>query len=84
MQQVTTPHFHNYNSNGISIAYKTDQLKNERERVALEDINLCVCHFCMEANLRVNPDEMPSISILPNNLPLTVINDDPNQNIDFI
>lgn len=83
-QQVTTPHFNCYNENGLNIAYKTDQLNNEEERKALEDINLCIAHYCNEANIRLNEDDFPSISILPGTLQLEVVQDDPNSNVKFI
>lgn len=82
-QQITTPHFHFYNEKGINIAYKTKQLLSETELIALEDINLCIKHFCHEANLFYNEDKFPDISIMPTNLPLKILQIDPTENISF-
>ena len=83
-QQVTTPHFHYFNNSGISIAYKTKQLINAKSKEALEDINLCVAHFCSEANMRLNKDEFPAISILSKTLQLPLYDEDPNSGVNFI
>lgn len=83
-QQITTPHFNYYNKNGLNIAYKTDQLKNEKERKALEDINFCIAHYCNEANIRLKENDFPEISILPSTLKLEVVQEDPNSNVKFI
>ncbi|MCQ6961444.1 hypothetical protein [Mucilaginibacter aquariorum] len=83
-QQVPAPHFHYYNENGINIAYKTPSLLDENETKALEDINICIKHFCHEANLRLNDDDFPEIQILPGQIPLKVTSDDPNSNVNFI
>jgi hypothetical protein len=83
-QQVSTPHFHFYNENGVNIAYKTQQLIDENQRKALEDINLCIKHFCHESNIRLNADDFPDVEILPDLLPLRVSNDDPTSNVNFL
>lgn len=83
-QQITTPHFHYYNEKGINIAYKTQHLLNEAEKKALEDINLCIKHFCHEANVRLNAEEFPEISILPHLLPFSLTKDDPTTNVNFL
>lgn len=82
-QQVTTPHFHRFNKDGIEIAYKTEKLKDEETAKALQDIDLCLAHFCHESNLRLNEDDFPKVAIMPDTLGMQVFNDDPNQNIDF-
>lgn len=82
-QQVTPPHFHFYNEKGINIAYKTSQLQNEAELKALEDINLCVKHFCHEANLFLDDDNFPEITIMPSNLPFKFSQIDPTENVIF-
>jgi|GEM_PF-377427 len=83
-QQVTPPHFHKFNENGIEIAYKTDKLTDENERKALEDINLCIVHFFHESNLRLEEDDFPQIIIESDSLGLTFANDDPNSNVNFL
>jgi hypothetical protein len=83
-QQITTPHFHYFNDKGINIAYKTPQLLNEVEMNALQDINLCIKHFCHESNLRFNEEDFPDIQILPDALNLKTTKDDPSSTVNFI
>ena len=71
------------NEKGINIAYKTRQLLSETELIALEDINLCIKHFCHEGNLFFDDDKFPDISIMPTNLPLKILQIDPTENITF-
>lgn len=82
-QQVTTPHFHKYNEEGVEIAYKTKELIDKETAEALKDINLCLAHFCHESNLRLKEDDFPTVSVMPDTLGIQVFEDDPNQNIDF-
>jgi hypothetical protein len=83
-QQIETPHFHNFNSNGISIAYQTHQLKNKVSKEALEDINFSAAHFCHEGNIRVGKEDFPLITILSKELGLTQIENDPNTGVNFL
>lgn len=83
-QQVTTPHFNWYDANGLNIAYKTDKLLDEKERLALEDIDLCLAHYCHEANIRCIDDTFPEVLLETGELPLDMPPiDDPNANIQF-
>jgi len=82
-QQVTTPHFHYYNEQGINIAYKTPQLKKEETRKALEDIDICVNHFYDEAKLISTSGDV-NIEIEPNLLNFPAFQEDPNHNVTFI
>lgn len=51
-QIITTPHFNSFNKTGLSIAYKTDTLKQENEAKAItENINFGLSHFFQEANI---------------------------------
>lgn len=81
--QITTPHFHKFNENGIEIAYKTDKLLDPKESKALEDINLCIIHFFHESNIRLKDDDFPEIKIMTDSLGFKMTKEDPNQNIDF-
>jgi len=83
-QQVKTPHFHIYNEDGLNIAYRTLSLDNEAERKALEDINLCICHFFKEANIELTNDKLPLIKIKGTSLDLDFSNEDPNANMIFL
>jgi hypothetical protein len=83
-QSITTPHFHNFNEKGIAIAYKTNQLLNDASRVALEDINLCIAHFCHEGNIRAGESDFPTVSILSKTLGLPLVENDPNSGVNFI
>lgn len=82
-QSIKTPHFHFFSDKGINIAYQTESLKDESERKALEDINLCIAHYFHEANVRLNDDDFPKVSILPGTLNLDFSQDDPNSNVIF-
>jgi len=83
VQQITTPHFHHFNSKGISIAYKTDKMLNENELKALEDINLCIAYFCQEGNIIPDKEDYPTITINSKELPLDFSIIDPLSNINF-
>lgn len=83
-QQVKTPHFHIYNQDGLNIAYKTPQLENEKDRKALEDINLCIYHFFREANIILPNNHLPIVQIKGGSLDLDFSNDDPNANMTFL
>jgi hypothetical protein len=83
-QLVLTPHFHKYDSSGIEIAYQTNLLKDERERSALKDINLCIKHFFHESNTRYNEDDFSEIKIMSDTLGFSLECIDPNENIHFI
>ncbi len=83
-QQITTPHFHYFNSKGIEIAYKTEKLLDDKEKAALEDISLCVVHFCHEGNIRIDDEGFPEITILSGTLGLKHTEDDPNSGVNFI
>jgi len=83
-QPVTNPHFHEFNADGVSIAYKTKELKKDETRKALEDISLCAAYFYHEGNIRVGKDDYPTISILSNTLQLPHREDDPNAGVNFI
>lgn len=82
--QITTPHFHKFNENGIETAYKTDKLLDPKECKALEDINFCIVHFFYESNTRLKDDDFPIIKIESNTLGFKMNKDDPNQNITFL
>ncbi|MCU4155233.1 hypothetical protein J1N10_04555 [Carboxylicivirga sp. A043] len=82
-QSITTPHFHQYNNDGVEIAFKTDKLINEKECKALEDINLCIAHFFQVSNTRLNNEDYPSVKISSDKLAFSFKDDDPNQNVTF-
>lgn len=82
-QQVTTPHFHQFNEEGICVAYKTEKLLNEDEMRALEDINLCVAYFCQISNIWPVKDDYPTITINSKELPLELTEIDPLLNVNF-
>jgi hypothetical protein len=82
-QQITPPHFHQFNSKGIEIAYKTKALKSAKQLINLEDINVCVMHFCQEGNMRYKKVDFPEIDLQNGELGFTFTNEDPLQNINF-
>jgi hypothetical protein len=83
-QQITTPHFHNFNDHGISMAYKTPELLNEATRTALEDISFSVVHFFNEGNIRLGVNDFPSVIILSRTLGLPQTEEDPNAGTKFL
>lgn len=82
-KQITPPHFHKYQSDGIEVAYKTKALLSATQLVKLEDINVCVMHFCQEANMRYKKSDFPEINLSNGELGLTFTEDDPLQNVTF-
>lgn len=84
-QQVSTPHFHKYLQTGEEIAYKTEVLNDPKQAKALEDVSLCIAHFCSESNTMYNNTEIPEIiSTLPGTLPFVYESDnDPPSGINF-
>ena len=81
-QKVPTPHFHKYWSDGKEIAYKTEALKDEVQRKALEDISICIYHFMQEANIEYENFQLNSFpGILP--FDKEAENSDPLENITF-
>ena len=82
-QSITTPHFNAFKSTGELIAYKTQELLNEKSRKALEDISLCIVHFFHEANIRLRDHEFSSVTILSKSLPFILKENDPNSGVRF-
>ena len=82
-QLITTPHFNWYNKDGINIAYKTEKLLDPKEKEALEDIDLCLAHYCHEANLKCVDGNYPEVLLDLDELPLNTPPVDPNANIQF-
>lgn len=81
-QQVPTPHFHRFHSDGKEIAYKTEPLTKENQIQALGDISICILHFLQEAHMK--PEDFDLISS-PGELPFKKENDiDPLENVEFI
>lgn len=67
-QKIDTPHFHKFDSNGRNIAYQTDSLKKENERKALlNDINLCLAHYCDESKTYFNKKHYIEVIQTPQN-----------------
>lgn len=81
-QQVTTPHFHYYNEQGVNIAYKTSALLKEETRKALEDIDICINHFFDEAKI-ISTSGNINVEIQPGLLSFPVSEVDPNHNVNF-
>ena len=84
-QQVMTPHFHKYTEDGKEIAYKTNILKEPSQVKALEDISLCIAHFCHEAKVYYkSPNEYPDLISDPGQLPFPKEMElDPLKNVNF-
>ena len=82
-QQITTPHFHEFNSKGIEIAYKTKALLSASQLPKLEDINVCIMHFCEEGNMRYQKSDFPEVNLQKGELGFKFTNDDPLKNVGF-
>jgi len=82
-QQITTPHFHYYNEEGVNIAYKTEPLLDETQKTALEDITLCLQHFFQESNITSDINDTIEVKIQPEQFPFDTINPNPHANTIF-
>lgn len=82
-QQITTPHFHCFNKSGIEIAFKTEALSDENQLRNLEDVNVCVMHFCEEGNMRYSKNDFPEVIFNQGELGLTFNEEDPLKNVRF-
>jgi hypothetical protein len=82
-RQVTTPHFHKFNENGINFANKTDVLKTTADAQAIVmDINFGLAHFSTEANLQDSQGKRPIVQETQTDLPIPP-NQDPVAGIKF-
>ena len=63
----------------------TEILNDPRQVKALEDVSLCIAHFCMESNTMYNNTDIPQIvSLSPGTLPLVYESEnDPLSGINF-
>ena len=82
-QQITTPHFHFYNEDGLNVAYKTDALRDEKQRKALQDISLCLNHFFQESNIVPGADDFVEVKVQPEQFPFDTNNINPHANVIF-
>ena len=84
-QKVDTPHFHKYNDEGRNIAYKTEALEKDSEREALlNDISLCMAHYCDESRTYYNNEKyVEVIQTPPTELDLNTDNDNPTQGVEY-
>lgn len=84
-QRVPTPHFHKFMQMGEEIAYKTEVLKDQKQAEVLEDVSLCIAHFCTESNTKGNSADTPEIEVQsPGTLPFVYESDiDPLSGINF-
>lgn len=84
-QKVDTPHFHKYDSEGRNIAYKTIPLSKDNERDALlNDICLCMAHYCDESKTFYNDSNYVEIIQTPlNELDFESNRDNPTEGVDY-
>ncbi|MDI9870556.1 hypothetical protein [Flectobacillus roseus] len=84
LQLVQTPHFHKYESCGQYIAYRPNGLSDDNTAIqVLTDIDSAITVFCQESNLKTTKNNELVVNILPSELPLSQIQDDPNANHSF-
>lgn len=78
-RQIPTPHFHRYDEDGRSIAYKTEELVNDEQGI-LADYDKALRHFCREENINVGDD----VSIMFATFPLGTCDfPDPLEGVEF-
>ncbi|MEP3372890.1 hypothetical protein [Maribacter dokdonensis] len=84
-QKIDTPHFHRYDCEGRNIAYKTEALKEESEKEALlNDISLCMAHYCDESQTFYDNDKYIEIIQTPSSeLDFESSNDNPTQGVEY-
>lgn len=83
-RQVTTPHFHRCEADGVMIAYKTQTLLDDKNADAIQrDMTFALAHFCQEANIRDVDDEFPQVLREQPLLPLTDADFDPLNGVTF-
>lgn len=78
-QSVSTPHFNSFRSDGLSIAYQNDTLKDESKVLhIINDINFGISLFCMESKMQLEDGNFPEIYLREPLLPFI-----PNEKINF-
>jgi hypothetical protein len=83
-RQVTTPHFHRFNEDGIGIAYKTDVLNSNGDAAAIvADANFGMAHFATEANLNDGRGNAPTLQDDEHVLLPPEVNQDPVAGVNF-
>lgn len=83
-QKVDTPHFHKFDADGRNIAYKTDALLDKgNEDALLNDISLCMAHYCDESNTTYNKSYIEVIQTPVNELNLDINIDNPLEGVDY-
>ena len=84
-QKIDTPHFHKFDPDGRNIAYKTKSLQDEGEKEALlNDINLCMAHYCDESQTFYDNNKYIEIIQTPSTeLDFESINDNPTQGVKY-
>lgn len=84
-QKVDTPHFHKFDSEGRNIAYKTESLKKETECDALlNDISLCMAHYCDESKTYYNNENyVEIIQTPPTELDFDSNKDNPTEGVEY-
>lgn len=84
IQQITTPHFQSYNNEGINIAYKTEEIKNDNIiKEIINDINKGFQLFCDESKSYFNKTEYPKIIAEKDTLNFPKSSEDPLEGIKF-
>ncbi len=67
--KIDTPHFHKFDEKGRNIAYKTPALLNEKQtEVLLNDVSLCMAHYCDESKTFSNQQYIEIIQTPSNEL----------------
>jgi hypothetical protein len=84
-QKVSTPHFHKFDADGKNIAYKTKSLEKDSEcNALLNDINLCIAHYCDESKTYYdNTNHLQIIQTPINELDFEANIDNPTEGVKY-
>ncbi|WP_298238399.1 hypothetical protein [uncultured Algibacter sp.] len=84
-QKIDTPHFHKFDSEGRNIAYKTEALEKATECDALlNDISLCMAHYCDESKTYYNNENyLEIIQTPPTELDFDSNKDNPTEGVEY-
>jgi hypothetical protein len=79
-RQVTTPHFHRFNEDGIEVAFKTAALSDPATlRSIHQDMNVGFRHFAAEANIQAES----AILVVEEQMSLLPTDSDPTAGVTF-
>lgn len=81
-QKVDTPHYHEFDSQGIEFAFRTPSIDDPQTATEFKDPSLSISHFCNEADAWFG-NVAPLIDLHGQELPFNFNQDDPLTDINF-